>query len=155
MNLSELAPNLSKISEHLAALPNVKLHRAFVLNFGKRECVALRYSDTREHTPGTPAYERGERTYTHEALYVLGELPSAYVQRKARVFRHSIAHGRDLSLAPLLAGLWYVAGYSTPASQKKALEAGHYDGPHFYLFRDSGSESIEARKIGETSAQSL
>lgn len=150
--LAHVAPNLAEVVAHLAPLDRLTLGRAVVLSIGGASHVAVRYSQVRDTLEGSRAHANGERTYTVEAFYVLGQLPSAYVQRKARRFAFNVRD--DADAAGACGGVWYVAGHTTPESQARARELGHYSGPHYLLFREE-REPIEAGRIMEGTARTL
>lgn len=53
------------------------------VTIGRTTYVGAHYTQVRDIDPGCRAYDEGRRTYTIEALYLLGQLPSSYVHRHA------------------------------------------------------------------------
>jgi len=77
--------------------------RPCTVTIGKATYHGAHYRETLDIPRNTPAHARGERKYTTEKLYLLGDLPAAYKRSSKTCFRF-IGDSRD----------WYVACHSTP-----------------------------------------
>jgi hypothetical protein len=78
--------------------------------------LGCRYQQARRHTPGTRAFREGLRTYTQEAIYLLGKLPAVYVRSSRVVF---VVEGDDRE--------WFVASWVT----QEVARSGEYAHAHF------------------------
>lgn len=146
-DLATLTTNLSTLAEQLARCQGLALGRAFLLTFGKATLPAIRYSQERETPIGCDAYARGERTYTDEALYVLGDLPASYLRSPGGKYTNGPSYQFDVrddaSAAGAIGGhLWYVACHSNAT------------GPHFILHQVR-SDRVGAFRLHKGTARTL
>lgn len=90
---------------------------------GKATYVAARYKQTLRTPENSPAWNRGEREYTRESIYCIGERPSAY-KRSSKTYFRFIGDSQD----------WYVCCYCpAEVSHDPKYAAHHPFGASFIL----------------------
>lgn len=92
---------------HFAKHAHVSSVKTGTVTIGRETYPAARYVEYLETPTGTPAYARGERAYTREMIYCVGNLPSAKV--RGNVAFTIAGDTRD----------WYVAGYYGNVTARK------------------------------------
>lgn len=127
------------------------VHDSFELTIGVQTYEAVRYTQRRPTQPGCPAYARGERESTVEALFVLGELPSSYKRNPGGMYTNGLQYRLDEAE---IAGNWYVAGYSTTASRQRAASEGRFSAANFLLMLAT-SPPIGPQKYRNAKARKL
>jgi len=65
-----------EVSGWLNSLPRTSA-RPVLVRIGRKQYPGAFYTQERDHHPGTPAYARGERTYRHTMLYLVGDFPAS------------------------------------------------------------------------------
>lgn len=117
---------IGRTFQHLALCDGVKLGAAYLLTIGRQRFPAIRYTQVVPIQAGCPAYDRGEREHTREALYVLGELPPSYVHNPGSMRASGLHYAFDaMSETPAdtgagTAGVWHVAGHLGRADMEHA-----------------------------------
>lgn len=99
------------------------------VTIGRTTYVGAHYTQVRDVDPGCRAYDDGKRTYTIEALYLLGQLPSSYVHRHAGAYLDGSGRRH------------YVAGWYAENPPNEY----HPFGTMFMLFPDDYNVTSEAR----------
>jgi len=111
------------LAAYLSRIPTVTRVETSFITIRGEQYPAARYTERLQHTPGTPAYARGEREYTREMIYCVGMLPA--VRRNGNVAFRMPGDSRD----------WYVASYYGNVKNRKqeTAEPDEYH-PHGNMF---------------------
>jgi len=117
---------MSDLSMWLKDLPSMGAVTDCTVTIKNVTYPAARYTQTRSTPEGSDAWCRGERTYTREMIYCLGELPKHYVRRSKAAY-----------LMPNDSHEWYIAGYwqggENPFAPGEDMSKHHPFGKHFLL----------------------
>lgn len=120
------------ILDHLRPIKGVEIAGSFEIQIGKRVYPAVRYRQTMQTPPGTPAFQRGEREYVEDRFYVAGALPPSYLRNPGS----SRSYGIRYKLGDE-SGEWYVIAHSDGASLTEEQKRYHpqlEDGRAFETF---------------------
>jgi hypothetical protein len=93
------------VTEWLSALPHVTSVKPVRVTIEGVTYAGARYTEQLTTPEGSDAYRRGERTYTREMIYLIGNLPRHYVKRSK-------------------------AAYTMPGDSREWYIAGHWAGQH-------------------------
>lgn len=108
-SVDELQLEAMRVVDWLETLPRTYA-APVVVKIGRQRYAGAFYTQVRDSSPGTHAYQSGERSYGHSMLYLVGRLP--YVYRRSRFTAFRTNGGRF----PFLVGSWYQESTPTPHS---------------------------------------
>lgn len=133
---------LAKLLETARSWPHTHGIRVGYATIGDQTWPCVRYSQTMENLPGSPALARGEKTYERQGIYCVGELPKGYEKSRYRLRGDSLA-GHAMAF-PFEGIDWYIAGHSPKVIEAKFAFA-HPFGRMFILapWQVPSGESID------------
>jgi hypothetical protein len=91
----------TEIAAYLSNLPCVRNVTACTVTIGPNVYPAAHYWQDLTTPEGSQAYQRGERTYTREMIFIVGMLPSVYLRSSRQAFTRT-DDTRE----------WYIASYA-------------------------------------------